>query len=103
MDSNLFAFAWRRSKRQQLVILALTVASFPPVYLSLEVPKVIINDAIGGTDFPRVILGVEFRQIPHLLLLSFAFLGLIVAINAFKRVINVSLGMPGERMLRRLR
>lgn len=103
MDTNLFAFAWRHSKRQQLLILALTVASFPLVYLSLEVPKIIINQAIGGTDFPRVILGVEFGQIPYLLLLSFAFLGLIVAINAFKWVINVSVGMLGERMLRRLR
>ncbi|MFN6978385.1 MAG: ABC transporter transmembrane domain-containing protein, partial [Gemmobacter sp.] len=78
-------------------------ASFPLVYISLEIPKIIINEAIKGTDFPRRILGFEFGQIPYLLLLCGVFLGLIVLINAFKWVINVSVGMLGERMLRRLR
>jgi putative ABC transport system ATP-binding protein len=103
MDTTLFAFTWRHSKVQQIGILMLTLASFPFVYLSLELPKIIINEAISGTDFPRVILGVEFGQIPYLLMLCGVFLGLIVLINAFKWVINVGVGMLGERMLRRLR
>ena len=103
MDTTLFAFTWRHSKFQQIGILALTLGSFPFVYLSLELPKIIINEAIKGTDFPRVILGFEFGQIPYLLMLCGVFLGLIVLINAFKWVINVGVGMLGERMLRRLR
>jgi putative ABC transport system ATP-binding protein len=103
MEPTLLGFTWRHSKRQQLFILTLTILSFPLVYLSLEVPKIIINEAINGTEFPRAVLGFEFSQIGYLLLLCVLFLGLIVAINGFKWVINVSIGMLGERMLRRLR
>jgi putative ABC transport system ATP-binding protein len=103
MDTTLFAFTWRHSRVQQIGILALTLASFPFVYLSLELPKIIINEAIAGTGFPRSVLGVEFGQIPYLLMLCGLFLALIVLINAFKWAINVSVGMLGERMLRRLR
>ncbi len=103
MDTRFFSFVWRHSKREQVVILALTVASFPLVYISLEIPKIIINDAISGTDFPRQIFGFEFQQIPYLLILCGVFLVLVVAINGIKWLLNVSIGMCGERMLRRLR
>jgi len=48
MEPTLFSFIWKYSKRQQLVLLALTVVSFPFLYVSLELPKRIINDAIGS-------------------------------------------------------
>ncbi|MCL5777927.1 ABC transporter transmembrane domain-containing protein [Limibaculum sp. FT325] len=103
MEKSFFWFVWRFSKREQIFILALTVASFPLVYLSLELPKMIVNDAISGRDFPREILGLEFGQIPYLLLLCAAFLGMVVLINGVKWVMNIAIGMTGERMLRRLR
>ena len=103
MDTRFFAFVWRHSKREQLFILAITLLSFPLVYISLEIPKIIVNDAIDGSEFPRTILGVEFAQIPYLLILCLAFLGLVIAINGIKWVMNVAIGMCGERMLRRLR
>ncbi len=103
MDSRFLSFVWRYSKRDQLIILALTVASFPLVYVSLEIPKIIINQAIGGKDFPKEVLGVEFGQIPYLLMLSFLFLLMVVAINGIKWVMNVRIGIAGERMLRRMR
>ncbi len=103
MERSFIKFVWRNSKRDQLIILALTVISFPLVYLSLEIPKIIVNDAIEGRDFPRVILGLEFEQVPYLLLLCFAFLGMVVLINGVKWLLNIRVGMCGERMLRRLR
>ena len=103
MDPRFLSFVWRYSKRDQLIILALTVATFPLVYISLEIPKIIINEAIGGTDFPKTFAGVEFDQIPFLLALSFAFLLLVVAINGIKWLMNVRIGITGERMLRRMR
>jgi putative ABC transport system ATP-binding protein len=103
MESRFFKFVWRHSKREQLFILALTVASFPLVYISLEIPKIIINDAISGRDFPREILGAQLQQIPYLLLLCGAFLGMVVLINGIKWLMNIAIGMCGERMLRRLR
>ncbi|MEO1490684.1 MAG: ABC transporter transmembrane domain-containing protein [Pseudomonadota bacterium] len=103
MDSKFFSFVWRHSKRDQLIILCLTIISFPLVYISLELPKIIINDAISGTDFPKDIQGFEVDQIPYLMALSILFLMMVVAINALKWLMNVRVGMTGERMLRRLR
>lgn len=103
MEPRFFRFVWRYSKRDQLIILFLTVISFPLVYFSLEIPKIIINDAIDGEDFPVDILGVEFEQIPYLLLLCGLFLLMVVLINGIKWLMNVQVGMTGERMLRRLR
>jgi len=103
MEAGFFKFVWRYSKREQLIILALTVLSFPLVYFSLEIPKIIVNDAISGRDFPREILGFEQQQIPYLLLLCGAFLTMVVLINGIKWLLNVTIGMCDERMLRRLR
>jgi putative ABC transport system ATP-binding protein len=103
MDQRFLSFVWRYSKRDQLIILALTVASFPLVYLSLEIPKIIINEAIDGRDFPKSVLGIDLEQVPYLLALCFVFLALVVAINGLKWLMNVRVGICGERMLRRLR
>ena len=103
MDSKFFSFVWRYSKRDQIIILILTVVSFPLVYISLEIPKIIINDAIDGSDFPKEFLGFEFEQIPFLLLMCCLFLLMVVLINGIKWLMNVQIGMTGERMLRRLR
>ena len=103
MERSFFKFVWRYSRREQLTILALTILSFPLVYISLEIPKRIINEAIDGTDFPRVILGFEFEQVPYLLLLCGFFLFMVMLINIIKWFLNLTIGMTGERMLRRLR
>ena len=68
-EQGLLGFVWRHSRREQLGLLALTTLSFPFVYLSLEVPKIIVNEAISGTDFPRTVAGVALGQIPYLLAL----------------------------------
>ncbi|MCB1490784.1 MAG: ATP-binding cassette domain-containing protein [Rhodobiaceae bacterium] len=103
MEKNLFKFIWKYSKRQQVIIVLITVLSFPILYVSLELPKRIINEAIGGNTFPKTFLGMEFQQIPYLLALCFAFLGLVVANNVIKYMLNTYKGLTGERMLRRLR
>ncbi len=103
MDKTLFRFIWKYTKRQQLVILLITVLSFPLLYYTLELPKLIVNDAIDGQGFPRELLGLEFGQINYLLLLCFAFLTLVIINNGIKYVLNVYKGRLGERMLRRLR
>ncbi|MEM9146823.1 MAG: ABC transporter ATP-binding protein [Pseudomonadota bacterium] len=100
---SLLGFVWRHSRWQQCGLLALTLISFPIVYLSLEVPKVIVNDAIAGEGFPKDVIGWPLGRIEYLLLLSGLFFLLVVLHNALKWLINVGLGMAGERMLRRLR
>ncbi len=103
MDRTIYGFVFRHSLPQQLALLALTAASFPVLYVSLELPKTIINDAISGSDFPRRLPGLELDQIPYLLVLSFAFLALVFLNGAFKYAINTARGRLGERLLRRLR
>ncbi len=103
MEKSLFRFIWKYSARQQIFILLVTVFTYPVVYFLLELPKLIVNDAVQGDNFPRIILGLDFDQIPYLVLLCCTFLTLVVASNGLKFYLNVYKGRLGERMLRRLR
>jgi ABC-type multidrug transport system fused ATPase/permease subunit len=103
LEPTIYRFILRYSLRDQIYVAAMTLASFPFLYLSLDLPKQIVNDAIGGKHFPHTILGLEIGQIPYLLLLCGAFLVLVVINGWFKYHLNVRKGRVGERMLRRLR
>ena len=85
------------------MLLALTALSFPFLYFSLDLPKTIVNEAIGGSEFPKVLFGYELDQLDYLLTLSGAFLILVFVNGGFKYAVNVYRGVVGERMLRRLR
>ncbi|MTH98968.1 ABC transporter ATP-binding protein [Roseibium sp. RKSG952] len=103
MQKSLFKFIWKFSARQQIFILMITVISYPITYILLELPKLIVNDAVQGSGFPRAFLGFEFDQIAYLFVLCLSFLGLVVVSNGLKLYINIYKGRLGERMLRRLR
>ena len=108
MERSLFGFIIRYSKRDQLLIVPLVVATMVVYYLSLDLPKTIINQAIQGVSFPspesvKRFLGLELERIPYLFVLSVLFLGLIVLNGYLKFQINTMKGWMGERMLRRLR
>ena len=103
MEKSIFGFIYRYSKKQQIYLLCFTIASFPILYYSLELPKIIINEAIGGVDFPRQFLGFSLDQISYLWVLCLIFLGLVLINGGFKYYLNVYRGLLGERMLRRLR
>ncbi|MGB1026841.1 MAG: ABC transporter transmembrane domain-containing protein, partial [Rhodospirillaceae bacterium] len=103
MDKNLFKYIFRYSKRDQIALLCITVFSFPFLYLSLDLPKNIVNDAISGDDSPRLLWGYSFTQLEYLWLLCGTFLALVFVNGGFKYVINIYKGILAERMLRRLR
>lgn len=103
MEPTLFSFIWKYSKREQLWLLFLTLISFPFLYASLELPKRIINDAIGATNNQIDLYGFTFTQIEYLMLLCFAFLGTVLISGLMKMHINTRKGVLSERMLRRLR
>src|SRR6202034_1258731 len=77
LEPSIYRFILRHSLRQQLWLLALTLVSFPFLYYSLELPKTIVNRAIGGKHFPQFFLGMEFSQIPYLMTLCGVFLALV--------------------------
>ena len=104
MDRSIFGYILRHSKPQQLAVLALTVASFPFLYYSLDLPKLIINDAMTNSEGGTLpLIGVHLDQVNYLFALCGIFLLLVLINGAFKYVINVYKGVIGERMLRRLR
>lgn len=80
----------------------MTVLSFPFLYASLDLPKQIINDALGQAD-GGMVLGYDLDQVGYLMALCAIFLVLVLINGAFKYVINVYSGVVAERMLRRLR
>jgi putative ABC transport system ATP-binding protein len=103
VEKTVYKYILRYSTRQQIMLTIMAVISFPFLYFSYDLPKIIVNKAIGGGDGPREILGVEFEQIEYLLVLSFIFLALVAINGGFKYFINVYRGVVGERLLRRLR
>ncbi|MEM9784219.1 MAG: ABC transporter ATP-binding protein, partial [Pseudomonadota bacterium] len=103
MERSIFAFIWKHSWRQQFVLLGVTVLSFPLLYASLELPKRIINDAIGGGEGMRPVLGVEFTQLQFLALLCGGFLLAVLGQGLMKMQVNTMKGVLAERLLRRFR
>ncbi len=126
MQRNLFTYIWRHSRPEQLVILALVVLAQLFYFLSLTVPKDVINNGIQGNAFKhsktipflvweldlsailpgkviRFFDGFQVNQLQYLVVMSFVFLGAVIVNGQFKKTINTQKGRMGERMLRRLR
>jgi putative ABC transport system ATP-binding protein len=103
LEPTIYRFILKHSLTQQFLLLLLTLISFPFLYFSLDLPKTIVNQAIGGKQFPQNILGISFDQITYLLILCGVFLTLVFVNGAFKYLINTLKGRLGERMLRRFR
>ncbi|WP_282604806.1 ABC transporter ATP-binding protein [Pelagibius sp. Alg239-R121] len=127
MERNLFKYVWRHSRREQLGILLLVSISLPFYFLSLNLPKQIVNegiidgfDLIGkseteqqralfsleslvGNEIGPLFEGLVLGPYGYLLALCIAFLALVMVNGGFKFFINTFKGQLGERMLRRLR
>ena len=126
MQRNLFTYIWRHSRPEQIVILGLVVLAQVFYFLSLTVPKSVINNGIQGNAFKdsktipflvweldlsailpgkviRIFDGFQVDQLGYLVTMSFVFLGAVVVNGLFKKTINTQKGRMGERMLRRLR
>ncbi|HVH82452.1 MAG TPA: ABC transporter ATP-binding protein, partial [Stellaceae bacterium] len=103
LEPSVYRFILRHSLKQQILLLIVTLVSFPFLYYSLDLPKTIVNRAIGGKHFPQEFLGFDMGQIPYLMTLCGMFLALIFINGGFKYYINTLKGQLGERMLRRFR
>ena len=103
MEKTLFRFICRYSLKQQIAVVVWTLVSFPFLYYSLDLPKMIVNESIQGKTWPLTVQGFELGQMEHLLLLCFSYLALVLINGAFKYFLNVYKGRVGERMNRRLR
>ncbi len=110
MDRSMYRFVLKHSGRQQLYILIFVAISWPIGFMLFDVPKQIINRALGGEGppFSASVLGVynfvfEGSQTIFLVILCVFFLLLVIINNALKYHINTTKGRTAERLLRRLR
>jgi ABC-type multidrug transport system fused ATPase/permease subunit len=105
MESGLYRFVLKYAPRETAWVCALTIASMPFFYLSLEVPKMIVNQALLQKDvtFPMTVLGVELGRVEYLFALCGVFFLLFSTNTGLKQYINTLKGRLGERLLRRLR
>ena len=103
MEKSLFKFIWKYSKRDQIILLVFTLLTFPVLYVSLELPKRIINDAIDSDSETVELLGVTLSQIHFLWILCAAFLLVVIITGVMKMRLNTMKGVLSERLLRRFR
>ena len=128
MEKSLFRYIWTHSKRDQLIVCAVVLASLPFYFMSLDLPRQIVNQAIQGEAFRdgnatapflnlslewpewlggggsfEIFEGFQVGRVGLLFGLSSIFLLFVVINGGFKYWINVSKGILGERMLRRMR
>lgn len=106
----MYSFVLRYSGRQQLYILMFVVLSWPIGFMLLDLPKQIINRALGAAQetYSMAVLGLAeipfaVSQSSFLVILCITFLALVVVNNGLKFHINTTKGRTAERLLRRLR
>ncbi len=103
MEKSIYRYILKHTRRDQIFLILLTAISMPLIYYGLEIPKLIINNALGGEGVPSQIFGVEVDRLQFLLLLCFGYLLLAFINGGLKYIMNVYRGSLGERMLRRFR
>ncbi|QDZ00593.1 ABC transporter ATP-binding protein [Nitratireductor mangrovi] len=127
MERNLLKFIWQNSRLKQIWLLVVIIASMPLYFITLELPKQIVNGPIQGDGFSgagatqpflrlplpfaeqlfgrEIILfdGFQFDRLTMLFALGFLFLAAVIANGWFKLYMNTYKGKLGESLLRQLR
>ncbi|MBB3995522.1 hypothetical protein GGR95_003178 [Sulfitobacter undariae] len=102
LEASLFKTVLKYSRKQQGQMILLSLLTLPILYLTLELPKQIVNNALDDGRFPIEMLGYSFSQVTLLMMLSGLYL-LAISLNGItKYTLNVFKGYVAERFLRRL-
>lgn len=100
---GIFRYILTNTRSSQITLVIIALISMPILYATLELPKLVINNAIESGHFPVKYFGLALDQIPFLLLLSILYLLAVLLNSGLKYYMNVYKGRVGERLLRRLR
>ena len=110
MPPTLLRFIWLGNRKGQLVVFFVTMLALPFYYVSLELPKLIVNDVLGDGDvrFPVEVslLGRELLALDRtswLVVLCVAFLAAVLAQGGIKFLLNVYKARLGGQLLLNLR
>lgn len=100
---GIFGYLRRQTWRSQLWLLLGAVLSLPVLYATLELPKVIINNAIDSGHFPVRYDGFLLSQSEFLFILCFLFLTAVLVNGSLKYLVNLYTGRVAEALVRRMR
>ena len=124
LDPSIFRYVWRHTREQQTWLFVVLLVSLPLYYLTLDLPKRIVNGPIQGHWQPGqtdtvfefsiplpgflggsidVFDGVQMGRLGVLLSLCLTFLFFVIVNGLFKYYLSTYKGKLGERLLRRLR
>lgn len=103
LDTSLFKTVLQYTRKQQVLMTLLSLVAMPILYVTLELPKQIVNNALNAERFPLEFLGYRFDQVTLLMVLSGLYLTAISLNGLNKYVLNVFKGYVAERFLRRFR
>ncbi len=123
LERSILKYTWLHSRQAQIWILLMVLLSMPTYFMSLDLPKQIVNGPILGQGFETagvaqtfmklswtiageewvLFNGFQLERLQMLFALSGTFLTLIIVNGLFKFYINTYKGRLGERMLRRIR
>jgi ABC-type multidrug transport system fused ATPase/permease subunit len=103
LTDGIFTLILRRTRCRQVVLLLVAAAAMPTLYLTLEIPKHIVNHAIASADEVIQIDQIVFSQVEFLVVLCLLYLASLMANGVIKYWLNVYQGRVGERLIRCLR
>jgi ABC-type multidrug transport system fused ATPase/permease subunit len=103
LTDGIFKLILVRTRSRQVALLIVAAAAMPTLYLTLEIPKHIVNHAIASTSKVIEIDDIAFSQVEFLVVLCFLYLGSLLANGSIKYWLNVYQGRVGELLIRRLR
>lgn len=103
LDTSLFKTVLQYTRKQQVLMILLSLVAMPILYVTLELPKQIVNNALNAERFPLEFFGYGFDQVTLLMVLSGLYLMAISLNGLNKYVLNVFKGYVAERFLRRFR
>lgn len=93
----------RWTLRPQIKLLAISLLVIPTTYLTLELPKHIVNHALASARPKMDLLGLTLDRMTLLLVLCAGYLAAITLNGTVKYYANVAQGRITERIVRRLR
>ncbi len=104
VERSLLAHVFARTQPRQIYLVILSLAVMPVFYLTLELPKQIVNNVLGTSHQQDVSwLYWSFSQSELLSVLSLLFLAAISLNGLIKYQLNTAKGRVAERFLRHLR
>lgn len=101
--SGVFRYVFRYTRRDQLLMVLIALLAMPILYVTLELPKRIINKAINGDQFPVDVFGEGLSQVEYLFLLCSFFLFMVSLNCGVKYLVNVYQGRVAETLNRLMR